>query len=460
MSSRRIRRVRSTKSMAVGIDRRLFVKGAAAASAPLFLACASTKGSEKSAPAVIAAPERKLPPEMIKVALIGAGGRGTGAAANAIIAGHAGGKAARCVLTSVGDLFPDRVESSLKELKEALGPELAASVQVTPERTHLGFDAYKKVIDGDVDLVILTTPPLFRPAQLAYAIEKNKHVFCEKPVAVDGPGIRSVLESVEKAKQKKLTLVSGLCWRYHNRQREIFGRIVDGQIGDVHAVYTTYNTGPNAYVKRKDGMSEMEHAIRNWYHFTWLGGDHVVEQAVHSIDKMAWCFKDVPPKSCHAVGGRSTPVNVGDRWDHFSATFDYGDGRKGFHMSRQWEGCANENHDYAFGTQGKATIRGWEPYQGIEGAKPWVCETASNDMYQAEHDELVDSILNGKALNDGVRMTHSTLLAIMVRMAAYTGQVVTWEQALNSKEDLSLPSYALGDLPQRTPPVPGRTKLV
>lgn len=453
MKARRIARVRRQ----VGIDRRTFVKGAAAASAPLILGCASsvTKSVASTAPAVIAPPERKLPPETIKVGLIGAGGRGTGAAANALLAdkGHV-------VLTCVADILPDRVESSMKELKSSLGADADALVQVTPERTWYGFDAYKKLIDSDVDLVILTTPPVFRPPMLAYAVEKKKHIFCEKPVATDAPGIRSVLESVEKAKAAGLTLVSGLCWRYHNRQREIFGRIVDGQIGDVQAAYTTYNTGPNAYVARKDGMSEMEHAIRNWYHFTWLGGDHIVEQAVHSIDKMAWCFNDVPPKSCVAVGGRSTPVNVGDRWDHFGATFDYGDGRKGFHMSRQWEGCANENHDYAFGTKGKATVRGWEPYQAIEGEKPWVCSTPQNDMYQAEHDELIASIRGGKALNDGLRMTHSTLLALMVRMAAYTGQVVTWEQALNSKEDLSLPSYAMGDLPKRKSPVPGRTQFI
>jgi myo-inositol 2-dehydrogenase / D-chiro-inositol 1-dehydrogenase len=455
MKSRRIRRVRRH----AGIDRRTFVKGAAAASAPLLWGCASGGSSlPAAAPALIGPPERKLPQDTIRVGLIGAGGRGTGAAANALLADKG-----RVVLTCVADVLPDRVESSLKELRAALGADADALVQVTPERTYLGFDAYKQLIDGqgsDVDLVLLTTPPVFRPAMLAYAVDRKKHVFCEKPVAVDAPGIRSVLESVEKAKQAQLTLVSGLCWRYHNRQREVFGRIVDGQIGDVQAVYTTYNTGPNAYVERKDGMSEMEHAIRNWYHFTWLGGDHVVEQAVHSIDKMAWCFGDVPPKSCHAVGGRSTDVKFGDRWDHFGATFEYGDGRKGFHMSRQWAGCASENHDYAFGTKGKATIRGWEPYQAIEGESPWVCSTPQNDMYQTEHDELIDSIQHGKALNDGLRMTHSTLLAVMVRMAAYTGQVVTWEQALGSKEDLGLSAYALGDLPKRKAPVPGRTPFV
>ncbi|MBK7877590.1 MAG: Gfo/Idh/MocA family oxidoreductase [Planctomycetes bacterium] len=443
----------SRASRKSGIDRRTFVQGAAAAAAPLLFGCTTSgTGAALGAPAVIRAPEKKLPPEVLKVGLIGAGGRGTGAAFNALRA-----EKGTVVLHAVADILPDRVDGCLKGLRESLGADADQLVRVTPDRSFTGFDSYKQLIDTDVDVVLLTTPPVFRPQTLAYAVEKGKHIFCEKPVAVDAPGIRSVLASVEKARAAGLVLVSGLCWRYHNRQRELFGRIVDGQIGDVETVYTTYNTGPNAYVQRKPGQSDMEYAIRNWYHYTWIGGDHVVEQAVHSIDKMAWCFKDVAPKSVVAVGGRSTPVQVGDRWDHFSATFDYGDGRKGFHMCRQWEGCANENHDYAYGTEGKATVRGWEPYQAIEGKRPWVCATPQNDMYQTEHDELFAAIRSGQPMNDGLRMTHSTLLAIMVRMAAYTGQVISWEQALNSQEVLGLPSYAFGELPARTPPVPGRT---
>jgi predicted dehydrogenase len=448
-------RRRSRPRPRTGIDRRTFVQGAAAAAAPLVFGCATGGASGTlAAPAVIGARERKLPPEVLRVGLIGCGGRGTGAAANALHAENG-----TVVLTAMADVLPGRIEGSLAGLKETFGAEADERIQVTPERCFTGFDAYKQLIDSDVDVVLLATPPVFRPATLAYAVEKGKHVFCEKPVAVDGPGIRSALESVEKARAKGLVLVSGLCWRYHVRQREIFGRIVDGGIGDVQAVYTTYNGGPNAYVKRAPGATEMEHAIRNWYHFTWLGGDHVVEQAVHSLDKMAWCFADAPPRSCVAVGGRSTPVEIGDRWDHFSATFDYGGGRKGFHMCRQWEHCAGENHDYAFGTDGHATIRGWEPYQAIEGKRPWVCTTPGNDMYQQEHDELFAAIRAGTPKNDGVQMTHSTLLAIMVRMAAYTGEVITWEQALNSKEELGLATYALGDLPKREPPVPGRTQF-
>lgn len=450
---------RSSGGARAALDRRHFLQGAAAAALPMAFGCA-TSGAETSfvAPAVLAPPERAPRGDTLKVGLVGCGGRGTGAALNALRAENG-----TVVLHAVGDLFPDRVEKCLS----SLATELTAAkidpktrVLVTPERTFYGFDAYKQVIDSGVDVVILTTPPVFRPASLAYAVEKQKHVFCEKPVAVDAPGVRSVLASVEAARAAKLALVSGLCWRHDVRQREIFQRVNAGQIGDVHAVYTTYNSGPNAYVKRAASASEMEHAIRNWYHFTWLGGDHVVEQAVHSIDKMAWFYGDVKPVSCVAVGGRSTPVDVGDRWDHFSATFDYGGGRKGFHMSRQWANCPFENNDYAFGTRGKATIRGWDPYQAIEGAEPWTCATPLNDMYQAEHDALFAAIRSGEALNEGVRMTHSTLLALMVRMAAYTGRVVTWDEALNSQETLGLPAYALGDLPPREAPIPGRTKFV
>jgi predicted dehydrogenase len=269
------------------------------------------------------------------------------------------------------------------------------------------------------------------------------------------------METVEKARAKKLSLVSGLCWRYNVRHRELFRRLHDGAIGEVRAFYSTYNGVPNAVVPRASGMSELEVQIRNWYHFPWLSGDHVVEQAVHSLDKMAWCFRE-PPVSVVAIGGRSVPgpAERGYGYDHFGATFDYGNGVKGFHMARQWSACPTENHDYVYGATGRATIKGWDPLHEIEGASPWRYEGEGNDMYQQELDELMAAIRAGEPRNDGTYMTRSTLLGIMVRMAAYTGHVVTWEQALASQERLGPATYALGEAPLPPMAVPGVTPFV
>jgi len=441
------------------IDRRGFLRASTAAAAPFVLGCQGAPVKTQpiaTAPAILPPPPRPLPPGAIRVGIVGCGGRGTGAAANALRV-----EGSEVYLTAAGDVFQDRLDASLAGLEAELA-ERADRVRVDPDRRFLGFDAFKKVIDSDIDAVILSTPPHFRPEHLKYAVEKGKHVFCEKPVAVDAPGVRSVLETVELARQKKLSLVSGLCWRYSLPHREIYRRIADGAIGEVRAFYSTYNGIPNATVARTSGMSDMEVQIRNWYHFTWLGGDHIVEQAVHSLDKMAWCFGDAPPKSVVAIGGRSVPGTPerGNGFDHFGATFDYGEGRKGFHMARQWAGCATENHDYFYGAKGRAVIKGWDPLHEIEGEAPWKYEGPGNDMYQQELDELMAALREGRRADDGTHMAHSTLLGIMVRMAAYTGRIVTWEEALASKERLGPTDYAFTDVPVAAMAVPGQTKFV
>ena len=438
------------------LDRRMFLRASGAAAAPFVLGCQSAPTATPSvtaAPALVPPPPRALPPEAIKVGIVGCGGRGTGAAANALLA-----KDGQVYLVAAGDVFADRMESSLKELEGSLGDK-KDRLRVEADKKFLGFDAYKKVIDSDIDVVILSTPPHFRPEHIQYAIEKGKHVFCEKPIAVDAPGVRSVMETVELARQKKLVLVSGLCWRYNVRHRELFQRIHDGAIGEVRAFYSTYNGSPNATVARKDSMSDMEMQIRNWYHFPWLSGDHVVEQAVHSLDKMAWTFKDEPPKNVVAIGGRSVPgpAERGNGFDHFGATFDYGNGVKAFHMARQWAACATENHDYFYGAKGRAVIKGWDPLHQIEGDNPWTYEGEGNDMYQQELDEMMACVREKKERNDGTYMCRSTMLGIMVRMAAYTGRVITWDEALASKERLGPTSYSLGAVPVAGFAVPGQT---
>ena len=371
--------------------------------------------------------------ETLKVGLIGCGGRGSGAAKQALSADP------NVVLHAMGDVFSDKLEASLMGLKKVHGDK----VKVTEDRKFIGFDAFQKVIDSGVDVVLLTTPPHFRPEHLTAAVKAGKHVFCEKPVAVDAPGVRKVLEAAKLAKQKSLSLVCGFCWRYDEPKRASFGRILDGSIGDVHTVYNTYYTGLLWSYPRKEGWTDMEYQLRNWMYYTWLAGDHIVEQAVHSIDMMSWAFGDKMPVSAIGTGGRQVRTDelFGHINDHFAITYEYADGKKGFHFSRQQ---ANTDTSYlveSLGSKGRAMVDCSKRVHEIYGAKPWKYDGPSSDMYQNEHNELFASIRKGRPMNDGEWMSNSTLLAIMGRMAAYTGKRITWEQALNSTEKLGPDSY-------------------
>lgn len=392
--------------------------------------------------------------DVLRVGLIGCGGRGTGAANQALSADN------NAVLTAMADVFEGPLKNSLASLKGA-APD---RVKVTPDRCFVGLDAFQKVIQSDVDVVLLCSPPGFRPVHLEAAVAAGKHVFCEKPVATDAPGIRSVLASVEEAKRKKLSLVSGFCWRYDLPRREFFQRVHDGAIGDVRAIYGTYYTGPVKPMppasERPAGMTDLEWQLHNWYNFTWICGDSLVEQAVHSVDKMAWAMKDEPPIKAVAVGGRQIPAHGGNIFDHFEVNYEYQSGARGFLACRQQTGCYSENNDYLMGEKGFANIRSGR-LEIKAGGAPWRYSGPNNDMYQTEHDELFASIRSGEPINDGIWMTHSCLMAIMGRMAAYTGQEITWEQALNSEEKL-VPDHLAWDMKLEVPPValPGRTKFV
>jgi myo-inositol 2-dehydrogenase / D-chiro-inositol 1-dehydrogenase len=372
--------------------------------------------------------------ETLKVGLIGCGGRGSGAAKQALSADP------NVVLHAVGDIFRDRLDLSLEGLTKVHGNK----VKVDEGHKFVGFDAYQKVIDSGVDVVILTTPPHFRPDHLTAAIKAGKHVFCEKPVAVDTPGIKKVLDAAKSAKEKNLSLVSGFCWRFHEPKRASFGKILDGSIGDVMAVYNTYNTGTLWSKPREANWSDMEFVLRNWMYYTWLSGDHIVEQAVHSIDMMSWALGDALPVSAVGTGGRQVRVDplFGHIYDHFAITYEYPNGAKGFHMSRQQTNCDNSYAVETFGTKGKAMVNCARNSHEIEGANPWKYTGEQNDMYQTEHNELFASIRNNKPINNGEWMAQSTLLAIMGRMAAYTGKKVTWDDAMNSTEKLGPDSYS------------------
>jgi predicted dehydrogenase len=258
-------------------------------------------------------------------------------------------------------------------------------------------------------------------------------------VATDAPGVRSVLESAKLAKEKNLSLVAGLCWRYEGARREFYKKIHDGAIGEIRAIYATYYTGPVKPMppasERPQGMGDLEWQMRHWYNFVWLSGDGLVEQAVHSVDKISWGMKDQPPLKAVAVGGRQTPNHQGNIYDHIFVTYEYPDDVRAFLGQRQITNCFSENADYLMGSEGFGKIPSWQT-RSFAGRKAGVIAGEKTDMYQQEHNELFASIRSGKPMNDGQWMAQSTLMGIMARMAAYTGQEVTWEAAMNSQERL------------------------
>jgi len=272
------------------------------------------------------------------------------------------------------------------------------------------------------------------------------------------------MESVRLAKQKDLALVAGLCWRYELGRREFYARVHDGAIGDVRAVHATYLTGPVKPMpspdRRPKGMGDVEWQLRNWYNFVWICGDGLVEQACHSVDKIAWAMKDVPPLRCVATGGRQVPNHEGNIFDHIDVFFEWENGARATMAQRQISNCYSDNSDFLMGSLGNGTIKGWNA-PIITGANRWRYQGEKPDMYQVEHNELFASIRSGKHINDGDWMASSTLMALMGRMAAYSGQEVTWEQALNSQWRI-VPENLTWDMPLPIEPmaVPGQTKLI
>ena len=314
----------------------------------------------------------------LKVGLVGTGGRGIGAAMQALNADP------NVALTAIGDVFEFRAKSALNQLEN--NPSYAPKVKVTPDNIFVGLDAYKGVIDN-VDVVLLATPPGFRPMHLEYAVEKGKHVFCEKPMAVDATGYRQALAAAHKAKEKKLSLVSGFCWRYGTPEREIMNRVLGGEIGRVTAVHSTYNTGALWCYPRQAEWSDLFYQMRNWYYFTWISGDHIVEQACHSVDKLVWALGDQDPVSAIAHGGRQQRVEsqYGNIYDHFSVVYDFPGGERGFLFCRQMENCTGSNDDYIMGSKGCAKIQAFGNLE-ITGENPWrLTKRTGADMYQQEH---------------------------------------------------------------------------
>lgn len=412
-----------------------------------------------AAPAVISA---QTVTNAIKVGLVGAGGRGTGAAAQAMKADD------YSELTAVADVSLDQINNSLTRIARAAGPRGVEKVKVLDTNKYLGYEAFQKVIDSDIDVVILATPPGFRPYHLRYAVEKKRHIFCEKPMAVCPTGIRHVLETVRMSKQNDRSLVAGFQWRYTNYLVDLFDKLHNGIIGDVVAYYATYYSSPVKPIPpgtaKPASMSDVEWQTLWWYNFMWTCGGGYVEQAVHSVDKVAWAMKDQPPISCVSNAGRAYPAEAGTNiHDHIQANYLYPNGVRATIAHRHFVGCHNENADYILGTKGKITIgKGpWPRVEDHQGKSLWSYEGQKNDPYQYEHDVLFQAVRKGQVVNNGDRMISSTALAILGRLAGDTGAEVTWDQLMNSKEStFPEPFDPKGNLPVVPVAVPGFRKLV
>tara|TARA_R110002049_G_scaffold2750_8_gene22271 strand:+ start:222326 stop:223669 length:1344 start_codon:yes stop_codon:yes gene_type:complete len=391
----------------------------------------------------------------IRVGLIGCGGRGTGAVLNALKADPG------IKLVAMADAFQQRLDLSLQSLQRQ--KEFTDRILVEDDMRFVGMDAYKKLLATDVDVVLLTTPPAFRPLFIRAAIEAGKHVFAEKPGAVDPTGVRSVLESTELAKQKGLFLVAGLHARYEPETIEMTRRVHDGAIGEILNARMTRYTGGLWVKPRVEGQTDVEYQISNWHYFTWLSGDFFIEQFVHEIDRMAWVIGEYPV-SCLATGGRQarTEKMYGHNYDHFAALYKFPGGAELYATTRQQNDCPRSFEMRLAGTKGICSGEGKTKYD-ITGPAAWQTEQRNGNRqqgHQLEHNEFYKQLRAGGYINNGEYLAKSTLMGIMARESAYTGQEITWDQAISAAQDL-MPDDIEFDtpVPQWQVAVPGKTKF-
>ncbi|MCA9040039.1 MAG: Gfo/Idh/MocA family oxidoreductase [Planctomycetaceae bacterium] len=406
--------------------------------------------------------------DTIRVGLVGCGGRGSGAAAQAL------STEGNVKLVAMGDAFADQVESSLNGIKSQL-KDRADRVDVDEDHKFAGFDAYQQVINSDVDLVILATPPGFRPIHFEAAIAAGKHVFMEKPVATDAVGVRKVLAAAAEAKAKNLKVGVGLQRHHEEKYLETIKRIKDGEIGDIRALRVYWNGGGvwDPRKTREEVSGEMEYQMRNWYYYNWLCGDHICEQHIHNLDVGNW-IKDAYPVTCHGMGGRQvrTDKKYGEIFDHFAVEYTYADGTKMFSQCRHIHNCWNAVTEHAIGSTGVADVHGGKLYKGLAEAKEnetyrWRNKDAKNP-YQVEHDDLFRAIRENTSYNEAENGAYSTLTSIMGRMATYSGKEVSWEDALNSQISLMPEEFSWEATPPVVPlpdgsypiPTPGVTRAV
>jgi myo-inositol 2-dehydrogenase / D-chiro-inositol 1-dehydrogenase len=430
-----------TKNHITPVSRRTFVQTTAAATAAI----------------VVPGGMRVAGSDAIRVGVVGCGGRGTGAAVNVVQAADG------VELVALGDLLPDRLAQCRAELAKmaSTDADLGSRLKVPDDRCFTGFDAFEKVLASDVNYVILASPPGFRPRHLAAAVAAGKHVFTEKPVAVDSAGIRSVLATYELATQKGLAVGAGTQRRHQAEYIRAMQRVHDGAIGDVLSGQVFWNQGGLWNHAREASWSDAEWQIRNWLYFTWLSGDHIVEQHVHNIDVANWILNGHPVKAI-GVGGRQwrTDPKYGHIYDHFGIDFEYPSGARVLSMCRQIQGTANKVDEHFVGSKGTLFTSSDAPSR-ITGANAWTFERTGKPVspYVQEHIDLIASIRAGKPFNKLRQVAESTLTAIMGREAAYTGQEITWDGILNADQDLAPPAIAFGPLAVPAVPMPGVTKV-
>jgi myo-inositol 2-dehydrogenase/D-chiro-inositol 1-dehydrogenase len=389
--------------------------------------------------------------DTIRIGLIGCGGRGSGAVEQCLQAGPG------VRLVALGDAFRDRMDGLRNRLMQ--NEQLRDRLDLPQERCFVGLDAYQRVIDA-CDLVLLASPPGFRATHIQAAVRARKHIFTEKPVAVDGPGIRTCLAAFEEANRHNLSIVAGTQRRYENSYLESMRRIHDGALGTITSARCYWNQGSLWHRARTQGMTDLEWQVRNWLYFTWLSGDHIVEQHVHNLDVVNWALGNSHPVRAVGMGGRQarTGPEFGHIFDHFAIDLEYPNGVHVLSMCRQIANCENNVSEQVVGTRGSWTSQGHR----ITGERPWTFpRNQGNRPYEAEHVALIESIRGRRQrINDLKNVTESTLTAIMSRMSAYTGRAVTWDQALNSRQNL-VPERLAWDMELPVPPVamPGRTEL-
>jgi len=417
----------------------------------LVSSCGRKKSAKLNLPPLLdRAPEGKV----LKAGLVGCGGRGTGAAFNFLEAGP------DLKITALADVFKDRLESCREKLKEK------KNVEIPDENCFIGFDAYQKLIDSGVDIVMLATPPHFRPEHFAACVNAKKHVFMEKPVAVDPVGARSIMSTAKKAESIGLCVITGTQRRHQRDYVETYKHIMDGAIGEIVAAYCYWNQGQLWYRTRKKGWSDMEYMIRDWVNWCWLSGDHIVEQHVHNIDVIYW-FTGMHPVSAVGFGARHRRV-TGDQYDFFSVDFVYENGMHLHSMCRQINGCANNVSEFIVGTKGSSNCK--NKILKPDGSVAWkysypVDESGKStgkvkiSPYVQEHIHLVTAIRTNKPVNQAENTAISTLTAIMGRISAYTGKKVTWEEMMNSNLRLGPKEYRMGKVNIKPIiPVPGVEK--
>ena len=367
--------------------------------------------------------------DAIRIGLIGCGGRGTEAALTALNAG----KDVR--LVALADIFDERLKASREQLMKAKPDQ----VEVKDDHCFIGFDAYRQLLASGVDVVLIAAASHFHPPMLKAAIEAGKHVFCEKPHGIDIPGLKMSMAAAAQAKQKGLSIVSGLRWRYDPGVRETMKRVHDGAIGDIVAIQENYLSSPYIVRERHPGQSEMEFQMWNWYHFNWLSGDQSAQQLIHSLDKSSWAMRDQPPRKVYGLGGRQTALDpkFGDQFDHQAVVFEYANGVRVFGFTRDQADCYRDTNDYILGTKGRCNLLNYR----LEGETNWRYGKPRENMYDLEHAELFASVRAGQPINNGPYMCLSSALAIAAQIACYTGAILTWEDVMNSKRSLALPRY-------------------